>query len=463
MTKLRWILFSALMSITLVSCGTTEDLNNYAGETQPASVNSDIGAGNSIPYLSIPSYSRGLETERAPMLPLGVQASKKLQARSRDGLVRVGILLPLSGISSDVGEQLLNAAQMALFDTAENNFVLQPYDTRGTPEGAEQAAQLAVANGCQLLLGPVFSSSARAVKPVAAAANIPIIAYTTDPTIAGANVFVMGFLVHEQVRRILNFSVSQGIKKIAILAPATPYGETAVDAAFQVFNQVGGIISKVAYYDPSGSNLDQVVKDFADYDARHNALLRQREELEKRGDEISMIALKRLERLDTIGDIPYDAILIPEHGGRLMEVSALLPFYDIDPARVQLLGTMLWYVKGLGKEPALVGGWHPAPAIDSNLEFAKRYETFYGSSPLSIAMHGYDSVALAAVLAKVSSEELFSGSILMSSSGFQGVDGVFRFLPSGLSERGFSVLEITREGAEIIDPAPTTFQTSSSN
>jgi ABC-type branched-subunit amino acid transport system substrate-binding protein len=414
-------------------------------------------------YLAASSYVTNLESGQTQISQKKSLNYTTLPGQSIDNLIRVGILLPLSGASIDVGQQLLNAAQMALFDTADQNFVLHPYDTRGTPEGAEQAAHLAVANGSQLILGPVFSSSARAVTPVAKAANIPVIAYTTDPTVAGENIFVMGFLVHEQIRRILRYSASQGIKKLAILAPSTPYGETAVDAAFQVFNQAGGTISKVAYYDPSGSNLDQVVREFADYDLRHTALLRQREELEQRGDEISIIALKRLERLDTIGDIPYDAILIPEYGGRLMEVSALLPFYDIDPARVQLLGTMLWYVKGLGKEPALVGGWHPAPAIESNLQFSERYESFYGSRPLSIATHGYDSVALAAVLAKTKLERPFSSATLLSSSGFQGVDGVFRFLPTGLSERGFAVLEINRQGAEVIDSSPTTFRFNENN
>jgi ABC-type branched-subunit amino acid transport system substrate-binding protein len=168
--------------------------------------------------------------------------------------------------------------------------------------------------------------------------------------------------------------------------------------------------------------------------------------------------LRRLERLDTIGDVPFDAVLLPERGGRLTEAVALLPFYDIDPARVQLLGTLLWHTPALGKETSLVGGWYPAPSPQANANFYTRYRSLYGETPPAIATHGYDAVALAAVLARPRSNALFSSEALASPSGFSGIDGVFRLLPTGLSERGFAILEVTRDGADTIDPAPTTFE-----
>jgi ABC-type branched-subunit amino acid transport system substrate-binding protein len=349
---------------------------------------------------------------------------------------------------------------MALFDVGDDRFVLQPYDTAGTPDGAVDAAALAVAHGAQVLLGPVFSASAKAVMPQAQAAGINMIPFTTDPTVAAPGVFVMGFLAHEQVRRIITFSRAQGIERFAVLAPATPYGETVVDAMSQVVAQTGGSLNRVAYYNQSGDDLNDVVRSFADYDRRHNALLAQRAALESRTDTVSRVALRRLERLDTIGEVPFDAVLIPAQGGRLTEVAALLPFYDIDPGRVQLLGTMVWHGPSLGKEPALVGGWYPAPSPEGNAGFYNRYRTLYGATPPAIATHGYDAVALAAVLGRTRPDRPFTSDALASPSGFSGVDGVFRLLPTGLSERGFAVMEITRDGSDAIGPAPTTFEAS---
>ena len=407
------------------------------------------------PVSELPSLSR---TQLIPGFEVDETVEVPTPPQDPYGLVRVGLLLPLSGPSADVGQALLNAAQLALFDVGDERFVLQPYDTQGTPDGATDAAALAVAHGAQVLLGPVFSASAKAVIPQAQAAGGNMISFTTDPTVAAPGVFVMGFLVHEQVRRIIGFSRAQGIERFAVLAPATPYGETVVDALNQILLQTGGFLTRVAYYDSSGSNLDDVVRGFAEYDRRHNALLAQQSVLQQRNDPVSRSALQRLERLDTIGDVPFDAILLPEQGGRLTEVAALLPFYDVDPARVQLLGTLLWHSPGLGKEPALVGGWYPAPSPQANAGFYSRYQSLYGAVPPAIATHGYDAVALAAVLGRSQAAQPFTSGALASPSGFTGVDGVFRLLPTGLSERGFAVLEVSRDGAETIDPAPATFE-----
>ena len=443
-----------LAGVVLSGCEST-DVPRQTAQANARPVQALTPAPLIAPAPALPLLSR---TQLIPGLDTAPSQTVPAPPRDPYGLVSVALLLPLSGTSADIGEALLNAAQMALFDVGDERFVLQPYDTRGTPDGASEAATLAVAHGAQLILGPVFSASAKAVMPQAQAAGINMVPFTTDPTVAAPGVFVMGFLAYEQVRRIITFSRAQGIERFAVLAPATPYGETVVDAMTQVVVQSGGSLTRVAYYDASGSNLNDVVRDFADYDRRHNTLLAQRAALESRTDAVSRAALKRLERLDTIGDVPFDALLLPAQSGRLTEVVSLLPFYDIDPARVQLLGTMSWHAPGLGKEPALVGGWYPAPEPQANSAFYARYSNLYGAAPPAIATHGYDAVALAAVLGRTRPERPFASDSLASPSGFSGVDGVFRLLPTGLSERGFAVLEITRNGAETIDPALTTFE-----
>ena len=448
---LPWFIIAGLLLSACESNYAEQTLTNPPTQVQTAQfVNQPTPPDILQPVLSRTQLIPGFEINEPYEIPA--------PAKDPLGLVRVGLLLPLSGPSEDVGQALLNAAQMALFDVGDDRFVMQPYDTRGTPEGAAAAAAVAVAHGVQVLLGPVFSASAKAVIPQAKAAGINIIPFTTDPSVAAPGVFVMGFLVHEQVRRIIGFSLDQGINRFAVLAPATPYGETVVDALKQILSQTSGHLARMEYYDASGSNLDDVVRKFADYDRRHNALLAQRAALEARNDAASRSALQRLERLDTIGDVPFDAVLLPEQGGRLTEVAALLPFYDVDPARVQLLGTLLWHAAGLGKEPALVGGWYPAPSPQANAKFYSRYQVLYGETPPPIATHGYDAVALAAMLGRTRPDQPFSALALASPSGFAGVDGVFRLLPTGMSERGFSVLEVTRDGTDTIDTAPTTFE-----
>ena len=374
------------------------------------------------------------------------------------GLMRVGLLLPLSGPAAPIGQALLNAAQMALFDVADERFVLQVYDSDGTPDGASRAMAQAISHGAQLLLGPLFSAEAKAAAPQAAAAGLNMIVFSTDPTVANSRVFVMGFLVEEQVRQIVTYARAHGLSRLAALAPNSAYGRSVVEALNRFAPVQGGNVAEVAFYESDGKDLNDVVRKLAAYDRRKEALEQQKAELVGKEDEISQLALARLERLETVGEVDFDAILLPEQGGRLTQAATLLPFFDIDPGRVQLMGTLLWDAPGLGREPVMIGGIYPAPPPGSNRQFFTRYRELYGRSAPTIATHGYDAVALAAVLARSGTAAPFSAEAITAGTGFAGIDGIFRFLPSGLSQRGFAIMQVTREGATVVQPAPTLFE-----
>ncbi len=424
-------------------------------EAAPSARGPVLAANQLIPGLSLAGPASAPVSESAPPGEPGVPARPTPDAA---GLVRVGLLVPLNGPSAPVGQALLNAAQMALFDVGDERVVLQAYDTKGTPEGAMEAADTALAHGAQLLLGPVFSAEARAIAPKAAAAGVNVIAFSTDPAVADSHVFVIGFLVQEQVRQIVAYANVQNLKRFAVLAPDTAYGQSVVEALKEIVPARGGQLTQIAFFQPDGKDLNDVVRRLAAFDRRKDALDLQRTELVGKDDEISQLALKRLERLETIGEVEFDTILLPDQGSRLTQAATLLPFFDIDPGRVQLLGTLLWNTPGLGREPVMIGGVYPAPPPDSTRQFFTRYREFYGQAAPAIATHGYDALALAAVLARSAGPGVFSAESIAATTGFAGVDGIFRFLPNGLSQRGFAIMQVTRDGATMVQPAPTTFE-----
>ena len=429
--------------------------------TTPKSTTQQAAPGVRAPALASNQLIPGVAPGSAALpITAASPAMPTRPAPDASGLMRVGLLVPLTGPSAPVGQALLNAAQMALFDVADDRFVLQAYDTQGTPEGAIEASNKALSQGVQLLLGPLFSGEAKAVAPQATAVGVNIVAFSTDPAIAGPHVFVMGFLVQEQVRQIVAYANAQGLKRFAVLAPNSAYGQSVVDALKLVVPARGGRVASVAFYQPDGKDLNQVVRQLAAFDRRKQELERQKSELAGKDDEISQLALKRLERQETAGEVDFDTILLPDQGTRLTQAATLLPFFDIDPGRVQLLGTLLWNAPGLGREPVMVGGVYPAPPPDSTRQFFTRYRELYGQAPPTIATHGYDAVALAAVLARspATGTSVFSAEAITASTGFAGVDGIFRFLPTGLSERGFAVMQVTRDGATVVQPAPNTFE-----
>jgi branched-chain amino acid transport system substrate-binding protein len=374
--------------------------------------------------------------------------------------VKVGLLLPLSGNSAPLGKALLNSAELALFETANRNFVLLPRDTEGTPEGAARAARAVLDEGAKLILGPLFAEEVLSVAPVARAAGVNVIAFSTDERVAGQGVFLMGFLPRTQVSRVVGFAHAQGLNRFAAVVPNTPYGQAIAALLRDAVNDAGASVAAIASYDPAAGNAAEVVRELANYDSRHAALLAQRKQLEGKDDEVSRQALQRLQTQDTIGEVDFDAVMLPEGGERLLALAPLLPYYDADPSRVRMLGTGLWDDPRVRKEPALLGGWYAAPDPNLRGDYDQRYARLYDAgTPPRIATLGYDATALAAALARSAGEAGFAAQALTNPNGFSGLDGIFRFHEDGLNERGLAVLEVHRDASAVVSPAPASFAT----
>ena len=371
----------------------------------------------------------------------------------------VALLLPLSGESARLGRNLLDAAQMALFDTASNSFQLMPYDTRGTPGGAKDAALSAVEDGARLLLGPIFARSVTKVALVARNAGLNVVAFSNSRSVAAPGIYLLGMLPRQQIDRIVGFARVRGLTRIAALVPDTAFGRLVVEETRQAAFRHGAILSRIVFYAADAHDVAKAARRLANYDARRGRLVHEKNTLKARRDEASRAAIRRLERRETLGGLPFDAVLLPEGGARLKAIAPHLPFYDIDPAKIQLLGTAEWSDAGpgLGREPALVGGWYPAPPPEARTGFERRYLAAYGRRPHRLASLAYDATALAAILARADKGPDFGAKALTSPTGFAGTDGIFRFLPTGRVQRALAVLRVEPWGTSVIGPAPESF------
>jgi len=375
----------------------------------------------------------------------------------RVGPPKVALLVPLTGRASEIGKALRNAAELALFDIAAEDFGLAFYDTGSTPNTAASVAERAIADGAQLIVGPLFADAARAVGPVARAAGVPVLAFSNDRTAAGDGVWVLGLLPDQQVERVVRFAAANGYGRIGVLAPSNAYGTAAMQAARLTAGRVGATITRAQAYVPGSPALTDTVRAFADYDSRKAALDRQRADLRATGGEIARNALARLQGRETTGPFPYDAVLVPEGGQAVLNLAPLMAYYDIDPSEVKYLGTALWADPALGREPTLVGGWFAAPDPAGRQRFVDRYRSVHGSAPQGLASLAYDAVGLAAVLARQPDSQGFPVESLTQPSGFAGTDGLFRLLGDGTNQRGLAVLRLTPDGFEQVDPAPQSF------
>ncbi len=382
--------------------------------------------------------------------------------------VKVALLLPLSGEKEALGKAMLNAAQLALFDVGAENFELVPRDTKGTPAGARMAAQNAVNEGAELILGPLFAGSVRAAKPIAQSRNVNMIAFSTDWELRDYNTYVMGILPFAQVQRIADYAARQGIQRIGVFAPKSAYGEVVVDAFRRAARQNGMEIVETVMFNPlQQSNLSPLVREFTGYDQRVSKLEERKVMLESRlrenpDDVQAQQELKKLKNAQSLGALPFDAVFMPVGGETARAVGTLLTSYDMTPERVRRLGTGLLDDPGLATDPQLQGAVFAAPSPSLRERFETRFIEMYGLRPPRLASLAYDATALAAVLARTgqvrSGMPSFSQAAFTNPNGFAGIDGIFRFSRDGLVERGLSVLEYRDSQIVEVEPAPETFE-----
>ncbi len=339
----------------------------------------------------------------------------------------------------------MNAAQLALFDVGATTFELLPRDTRGTASGAYSAAENAVAEGAQLILGPLFTDEVRSAAPVANAANINMITFTTDWKQAGGNTYVMGFVPLGQVQRIVSFAAATGLYNIGVIAPQTDYGNAVLSAYTAYAAQAGIKTVDTLRFHTGDPGLGIQIQKFTQFDARRQA---------NGGQDASQTKI--------LSPAPFDAVFLPAGGTDATMISHTLNQYAVDNTKIRRLGTGLWDDPSTLREPSLNGSWFAAPDPRARDAFNIKYRNAYGAIPPRLASLGYDATALAAVLARTGLERkgrpAFDREAITSPNGFAGIDGIFRFRPDGLAERGLAILEIQNGRAIVIDPSPRTFQ-----
>lgn len=361
------------------------------------------------------------------------------------GPAKIALLVPLSGPNAELGRAILDAAQMALFETGGDRLTLVPRDTKGTPAGAAAAARSAIDSGAALILGPLLAAEVEAVKPVAAEAHLNVIAFSTVTGLAGGNTWLMGFLPRQEVEREVAYARERGIARFAVLAPNTAYGHLMADALRGAAAASGGTVTRTVFVDPAGDPSTAIA-----------TLL----------PAASPAASQAPSAFGTVAEaappppaVPnFDALLLPEGGGELRTLAGKLTAAGLDTKATRLLGSGLWDVPGIGGDAALDGGWFAAAPPEARRGFEARYRATYGSEPPRLASLGYDAAALAAALASGKNGPPFSRAAIENPNGFSGVDGLFRFAPDGLVERSLAVLEVEPQGNVVVSPAPAAFR-----
>ncbi|WP_240231296.1 penicillin-binding protein activator [Devosia lacusdianchii] len=354
-----------------------------------------------------------------PMLPAGPSES------FGRGPVKVALLLPLSGDPglASVGMSLANASKLAVAfieanpNIAENvTFTLR--DTGATVQGATSAASAAVADGAKLILGPLRADQVTAAGAVARAAGLPLIGFSNNPTAASPGVYLLSVLPDAEMKRSLNWVKIQGRRGVAGIFPATEFGQ-AQETAFRQQAAAAGFAPQAIYTFSDINEAKQIV------------------------DQALPMIQKSL----------IDTLYLPDRS-TAPSFGALLSQAGVSADMVQIVGSADW--EG---DPAIMTASQLSGAIYPTVDGAGMaairgdYQARFGGQPHALATIAYTATVLANVNALSMANPPYNAGLLTAATGFNGRDGVFRFLGNGRSEYALAIKKIGQGGAVQIEGA----------
>ncbi len=344
------------------------------------------------------------------------------------GTIPVALLVPQgSGNGGDavLASSLVNAARLAVADLEGVEIDLRVYDTAGQPGQAASVASQAVAEGAKIILGPVYAESANAAGNAVASQGINVLSFSNNTAIAGGNVFVMGPTFQNTADRLAQYAARQGRRNIMIVYGQDAAEELGRDAISRAASRAGLSVAGSSSFELSQQGVINAVPGIAS-------------QIKSSGADAVFFTS------GTAGALPILTQLMRENG--------------LDSATTQFMGLQRWDIPTSAISlSGLQGGWFAVPDPGLNASFQSRYAAAYGGTPHPIAGLAYDGIAAIGALVKSGNSDALTRGALTQSSGFVGVNGVFRLLPDGTNERGLAVAQIQNNQVNVIDPAPRSF------
>lgn len=348
--------------------------------------------------------------------------------------IKIALLVPLSGESAPVGNAMFDAATMALYDSyltvpsdqIRTQITIIPKDTGINVTETKKATREAIEQGATFIIGPLFSQSVSAIKPMLQEKNIPMLSFSNNKAVASPNAYTFGFLPEQQVERIAEYVYLNKFQRVALLAPNDAYGEKVRDTLSESFIKKGGILTSAELYAPSMANIDAAVSRIAG--AYNNSPEERR----------------------------FQAMFIADGGTQMRNIIKSLHKNNINLQKIKLFGVRIWDDKDFSKIPELKGAWFPGSPPELYDLFAKRFTTIYGYKPIRLAALTYDAVGIVAKIAMYGRG--ISAAELSDPKGFNTpAGGLVRLTSDGVSDRKLAIMEITPDGFKVVDPAPKSF------
>jgi len=372
-----------------------------------------------LAYLLITINSRGI-----------TQDSEKLENKN---MLKIGVLLPLSGKFKDIGENFLRAIQLATYDISNKNIKIYPKDSKGNALNAYLAAKEFEEEGINIVIGPIFFKNIERLNEVN---NVTFISITNKTQNIPKNIIAFGINIESQIEALKKYFDKLKISKTLLLSPKSEFNYESKSIAKRDVLK----FYRTYIYDTNPKKITGEIEKITKYRERKNDLKRRIKILEKSDLYKDKNELKQLEQMHTLGEINFDSIVVIDFGERLKSVITSFIFSDVTSNKVNFFTVNQWFDKTFFNESAMQNLHFPSINYKNLKKFKKKFLKAYGDEPNEVSILAYDAVGLI-YYCWFNNNFHFKTDQLYSKKGFKGLHGEFH-IENGISKQKLKIYKV---------------------
>ena len=351
-------------------------------------------------------------------------------------ILKVGVLLPLSGEFKNIGVSFLKSIQLALYDISNENIKIYPKDNKGNALSTYQSAKEFEELGIKIVIGPIFHENLEMISEID---NITFISLTNKTKKIPKNTIAFGINIESQIEALKKYFDEIKISKTLLLSPRSEY----IYQSESVSKKNLLNFYKTYSYDTNPKKITGEIEKITNYRERKRDLERRIKILEKSDLYKDKNELRKLEQLHTLGEVNFDSVVVIDFGERLKSVLTSFMFSDVHSNKINFFTINQWFDKSFFNESAMENLHFPSIDLKNLNKFKKKFSNTFDEQPIKISILAYDALGLI-YYCWYNNNFQFEKNQLYNKKGFKGLQGEF-FIEGNLSKQKLKIYKVSKK------------------
>ena len=351
-------------------------------------------------------------------------------------ILKIGVLLPLSGKFQNIGESFLKAIQLALYDISNENIKIYPKDSKANALDTYKSAKEFENLGIKVVIGPIFYESLERLNEIN---NITFISLTNKTQNIPKNTIAFGINIESQIVVIKEYFNEIKVSKTLLLSPKLDF----IDQSESVAKKDVLKFYRTYSYDVNPKKITGEIEKITNYRERKKDLERRIKILEKSDLYKDKNELKKLEQMHTLGKVNFDSVVVVDFGERLKSVLTSFMFSDVSSNEVNFFTINQWFDATFFNENAMQNLHFPSIDFDNLKKFNKKFLNTFNEKPNEVSILAYDALGLI-YYCWFNNNFQFKPNQLYNKKGFKGLHGEF-FIEGNLSKHKLKIYKVSKK------------------